>query len=54
MKAQLSTSYAWLSVIGLTAMTAGIALQFGAGWALMVCGGVCFLAGGLGSAREGR
>lgn len=50
----MSNIYLALSVVGLAVLTAGIGLNWGTGWALMVCGAVLFLAGGVGSAREGR
>jgi len=44
----------WFSVAGYFAMVTGIGVQFGVGWALLVGGGIAFVAGGLGSAREAR
>ena len=43
-----------LTVVGYGAVCLGVGLTFGVGWALMVGGAVLFVAGGLGSAREGQ
>ncbi len=39
---------------GFSAFASGMTLVFGWGWALLVCGAIVFVAGGLASAREGR
>jgi len=51
----LSTNfYALISLAGYVSAVAGIATNWGVGWALLVGGCVLFIAGGLGSAREGQ